>query len=122
MGANGLDVQEQNISTIAGAVSGTSLTTVANGSVAANAADSGNPVKVGGKYTAAGVTLDDGDRGDATLDSKSNINVTLNTLISGEDQTNGVMKTEQQFSMAYQAAPSADVVVKASPGFLSGRC
>ena len=44
--------------------------------------------------------------------------VTLNTLISGEDQTNDVLKTEQQFSIAYQAAAAANVVVKASAGFL----
>jgi hypothetical protein len=98
----------------------TTLTTLTGGGVAANAADSGNPVKVGGKYVAAGVTLDDGDRGDVAMDSKSNVLVSLNTLISGEDQTNDVLKTEQRFTYHYQAAAAADVVVKATPGFLHG--
>jgi hypothetical protein len=93
----------------------TTVGTLTGGGVAANAADSGNPVKIGGKYTAAGVTLDDGDRGDIALDSKSNLNSNLNTLISGEDQTNDVMKSEQQFSYSYL---TADGQVKASAGFL----
>ena len=40
-------------------------------------------------------------------------------LISGEDQTNDVMKTEQQFSYAYSAAVGT-TVVKAAAGFLHG--
>lgn len=94
------------------------VTTLTGGGVAANAADSGNPIKVGGKYVAAGVTLDDGDRGDLSLDSKGNLNVNLNTKISGEDQTNDVMKTEQQFSLSYQASAADNKVIKASAGFL----
>lgn len=38
--------------------------------------------------------------------------------VSGEDTTNDVLKTEQQFSYKYQAAAAADVVVKATPGLL----
>lgn len=94
------------------------LTTLTGGGVAANAADSGNPIKVGGKYTAAGVTLDDGDRGDATLDAASNLNINQGTLISGEDQSADVMKVEHQYSITYQAAAADDVVVKAAAGFL----
>ena len=37
------------------------------------------------------------------------------TLLAGEDQTNGVMKTEQQFSYCLD---DADIVCKATPGFL----
>lgn len=37
------------------------------------------------------------------------------TLLAGEDQTNGVMKTEQQFSVCVD---DADVVCKATAGFL----
>jgi hypothetical protein len=96
----------------------TTVGTLTGGGVAANAADSGNPVKVGGKYTAAGVTLDNGDRGDLALDSKSNALVSLNTLISGEDQTNNLIKVEQRYSYSYQAAAGANLVVKASAGFL----
>ena len=59
----------------------TTLQNLVGGGVAANAADSGNPVKVGGKYTAAGVTLDDGDRGDLALDVNSNAKVTQATAL-----------------------------------------
>lgn len=37
------------------------------------------------------------------------------SLLAGEDQTNGVMKVEGQFSFAID---DADLVVKAAPGFL----
>ncbi len=47
--------------------------------------------------------------------SADQLGVSLATLISGEDQTNNVMKTEQQFSFAID---DADLVVKAAPGFL----
>ena len=43
------------------------------GQVASGAADSGNPVKVGGKYNASAPTLDDGDRGDLQLNSVSQL-------------------------------------------------
>jgi hypothetical protein len=49
--------------------------TSSSGDVAAGAADSGNPVKMGGKYNAAAPTLDDGDRGDAQLDVNGNLRV-----------------------------------------------
>lgn len=47
--------------------------------------------------------------------SADQLGVSLATLISGEDQTNNVMRTEQQFSVAVD---DADLVVKASAGFL----
>ncbi len=37
------------------------------GNVASGATDSGNPVKVGGKYNSAGIALTDGQRGDLQL-------------------------------------------------------
>ena len=43
------------------------------------------------------------------------LGVSLATLIAGEDQTNNVLRTEQQFSVGVD---DADLVVKASPGFL----
>jgi len=49
---------------------------------------------------------------DSTSGSKK---TTLATLISGEDQTNDVLKTEQQFSYAYCVA---DTQVKGSAGFV----
>lgn len=44
------------------------------------------------------------------------LGVSLATLISGEDQTNNVLRVEGQFS--YKAIPHADTQVKASAGFL----
>lgn len=40
--------------------------------------------------------------------------------IAGEDTSNDVMKVEGQFNYHYQAAASANVVVKASSGYLKG--
>ena len=47
------------------------------GTVAAGTADSGNPVKVGGKYSATQPTLLDGQRSDVQLDSRGNSKVVL---------------------------------------------
>lgn len=44
---------------------------IGGGSVAAGATDSGNPIKVGGKYNATLPTLTDGQRGDLQVDAKS---------------------------------------------------
>lgn len=49
------------------------------GNTAAGAADSGNPVKIGGKYNATPPTLTDGQRGDLQLDSTGNVRVGLGT-------------------------------------------
>ena len=48
--------------------------------------------------------------------SADQLGVSLATLISGEDQTNNVIRTEQQFS--YKNIPHADTQVKASAGFI----
>ncbi len=53
-------------------------------------------------------------------DTLNNLNINPNTLISGEDQTNDVLKVEEQFSITYQAAAAANVVIKASAGYLKG--
>lgn len=58
----------QNVTIVAGSSSGSST-----GNVAAGATDSGNPVKVGGKYNLTPPTLADGERGDLQLDSKSRL-------------------------------------------------
>lgn len=49
-------------------------------------------------------------------DTGGNQKVTLGTLLSGEDQTNGVMKVEQQFSSS--GIETADVQIKASAGYV----
>lgn len=47
------------------------------GQIASGATDSGNPVKVGGKYNATLPTLTDGQRGDIQLGSRGSMNVQL---------------------------------------------
>lgn len=47
------------------------------GNVASGASDSGNPVKVGGKYNSSAPTLTDGQRGDLQLDVNGNLKVNL---------------------------------------------
>jgi hypothetical protein len=65
----------------------------AQGLVASGAVDTGNPVKVGGKYNATPPFLADGQRGDLQLDSASRSIVTLGTLIAGEDIINNTLGT-----------------------------
>lgn len=47
------------------------------GNVASAATDSGNPVKVGGRYNATPPTLTDGQRGDVQMDTRGNTRVAL---------------------------------------------
>jgi hypothetical protein len=58
-------------------------TLTAVGNVASGASDSGNPVKVGGRYNSTKPTFTDGQRGDAQLDSRGGIM----TVIKGENST-----------------------------------
>lgn len=46
----------------------TTVSTVTGGGVASGATDSGNPIKIGGKYNSSPITLTDGQRGDLQLD------------------------------------------------------
>lgn len=48
------------------------------GNVASSAADAGNPVKIGGVNRTTQPTLTDGQRGDAQLDTRGNLIVTIN--------------------------------------------
>lgn len=59
------------------------------GGAPAGAADSGNPVKVGGVYNATPPTLSDGQRGDVQLDSSGRIQVltTASPLPAGTDRS-----------------------------------
>jgi len=92
--------------------------TVPVGGNAANAAaDSGNPVKVGGVYRTTAPVLSDGQRGDAQLDVNGNVKQTLATMIAGEDLTNNVLKVEQRFSYT-NITTQTTTVVKSGPGFL----
>jgi len=88
---------------------------IVSGAIVDNAADSGNPVKVGGKYNSATQTYANGDRADMQMDVAGRVITSQGTLISGEDQTNDVLKVEGQFLWAYL---TADGQVKSSAGFL----
>lgn len=58
-------------------VSGTVTASNTTGNVASGDADSGKPVKIGGKYNATAPTLSDGQRGDLQLDSRGTAKVIL---------------------------------------------
>lgn len=58
------------------------LKITSQGAVASGTADSGNPVKVGGVYSATPATLVDGQRGNAMLDARGNFKVVLHTADS----------------------------------------
>lgn len=94
------------------------LRTKVSGSVAHDAVDSGNPIKIGGKAsTSTPTAVANGDRVNAYFDSEGRLVVLFDKLIEGEDQTNHVMKTEQQF--VYTNITSATTTtVKSGAGFL----
>lgn len=52
-------------------------TQTVSGTVASGASDSGNPVKVGGKYNSSLPTYTDGQRGDLQIDSRGNLRTSL---------------------------------------------
>lgn len=63
----------------------TTVSTVTGGGVASAAADSGNPLKIGGKYNASPITLTDGNRGDLQLDINGYVKVNVtNTNANGQ--------------------------------------
>ena len=72
-----------------GQVTGANGTFPAAGTVAAGAADSGNPVKVGGKYNSSPVTLTDGNRGDAQLDVNGYLKINMAACASATCNANG---------------------------------
>lgn len=85
------------------------------GGIADNGVDSGNPLKVGGKYNSTPPTYANGDRADLQTDVNGNLLVSSATKIAGEDLTNDVLKTEQRYSY-YQI--TADTQIKSGAGFI----
>jgi hypothetical protein len=69
-----------------------------------------------GTATAGAPTLVEGSAGSFSFDLAGNARVTLGTLLSGEDQTNNVLRVEGQFLSS--SLKTADFQVKASAGFL----
>jgi len=65
------------LATLSGTNNITTLTTLTGGGVASGSADSGNPLKVGGKYNSTPVTLTDGNRGDVQLDANGYLKVNV---------------------------------------------
>lgn len=105
--------------TNAGATPGGDLggNTIVVGNVAAGVADSGAPVKTGGKYNTTAPVLTNGQRGDTQLDAGANTMVTLATKLAGEDLTNDVQKVEQRFNAAY-VSTATTVTPKTGAGLL----
>lgn len=87
------------------------------GPAADNAAASGNPVRTGAKYNSSAPTYDNGDVADNQADVNGNLKVTLATLISGEDLTNDLLKTELRYSVAYISSATT-TQVKTGSGLL----
>ncbi|MCA1565826.1 MAG: hypothetical protein LC803_09350 [Acidobacteria bacterium] len=87
------------------------------GNVASGAADSGNPVKAGGRYNSSVPTLTNGQRGDLQLDANASLKTTLATTIAGEDLTANRMLTENRNTPTY-ISTATTTVVKSSPGTL----
>lgn len=70
---------------------------VSTGNVASAAADSGNPVKIGGIYQTTLPTFTTGQRGDAQVDSKGNLRVRVvagGNATAGDGVSNTVMETQ----------------------------
>lgn len=71
---------------------------------------------IGGKYDDTSIdTLDEDDAGYVRVSQRRALKTDLDTKLAGEDQTNDVMKTEQQFT---GQMCTADTQVKAAAGFI----
>jgi hypothetical protein len=60
----------------------TSVPVTATGNVASGATDSGNPVKVGGKYNSTPISLTNGQRGDLQVNSRGELYVAQGALVT----------------------------------------
>jgi hypothetical protein len=76
--------------------------------------------QTGGIYNLTAPTVVDGDRHENQIDVNGNNMVTLATLISGEDQTNDLLKVEERFSYKHHVGTAGSVsgTVKSGAGFL----
>jgi len=93
------------------------MTGTVTGNVASGATDSGNPVKVAGKYNASPPTFTDGQRGDMQIDAAGNVKETLATLIAGEDIPNNRLYVETH-GTANNISSNTTTVVKSGAGLL----
>ena len=76
------------------------------GNIAAGATDSGNPVKIGGKYNTSAPVLTNGQRGDAQLDVSANLKTAEQFAPQYEDNTNGVAAVTEKLLATNTYAPS----------------
>lgn len=90
------------------------------GNIADHIADSGNPLKIGGKYNASAPTYSDGDRFDAQGDINGNIKSTEATKGAGEDLPTDTLKVEQRFGYGANISTNATTVVKNGSGYAYG--
>lgn len=72
---------------------------------------------VGGVVRSTAASYGEGTAAVARMDTSGNLQVNLANKIAGEDQTNDVLKVEQQFSYT-RISTATTTVVKASAGFL----
>lgn len=72
--------------------------TQVQGTVAAGATDSGNPVKIGGVYNATLPTLTDGQRGDLQLNNKGGIIIGGGTVASGSTDAHNPVKVGGRYN------------------------
>lgn len=80
-----------------------------------NSADTGNPVKIGGKFNSAVPSYDDGDRADLQVDVNGNLKVTLATGIAGENWTVNRLFTEENYTYFRK---TADGQIMSGGGYL----
>lgn len=82
------------------------VSVTAAGAVASGSADSGNPVKVAGRYNSTKPTLTDGQRGDLQLDTKGKLGIYLGLADSNSSPVNtsalGEAYTNTPFAIAAQ--------------------
>lgn len=102
-----------NVLTVQGIASGTAL--IVGGNIASGVADSGNPVKVGGKYNSSPITLTDGNRGDIQLDVNGylKVNVAAATGVPQGSTTSG--QTGSLIMGAVTTAAPAYTTAQTSP-------
>jgi hypothetical protein len=78
--------------------------------VASGTTDSGNPVKVGGKYTTTPPTFTTGQRGDLQLDSRGNLHTSIfnpdtgNAQLVGNPSIDGLASGQASYGIAFNVA------------------
>lgn len=96
------------------------------GNVASGAIDSGNPVKVAGRYNSSAPTFTNGQRADLQSDVNGNLFDRETYMPTAEDNANGVIAVAKKpvISSTYSTLPfgtfgtDIDIAVKTSPGLI----